>query len=87
VSKRIVVLEQNAFSQFASPFTRAFLTQTSQYICIVRTVNGMTLLKIVNYDYPLTIAKKIEAIIFPVDDTLLNFFDRVSQCASMLSFF
>jgi hypothetical protein len=38
-------------------------------------------LKIVNHDYPLTIPKN-EAIIFPADGTLLNFFVGVSQGAS-----
>jgi hypothetical protein len=38
-------------------FTRDFLTQTSQFVCIVLTVYGMTLLKIVNHDYPLAIPK------------------------------
>jgi hypothetical protein len=37
--------------------------------------------KIINHNYPLTIPK-IEAIIFPADGTLLNFFGRVSQGAS-----
>jgi hypothetical protein len=40
------------------------LTQTSQFVCIVRTVYGTTLRKIVNHDYPLTIA-----IVFPDDCT------------------
>jgi hypothetical protein len=29
------------------PFTRDFLTQTSQFVCILRTVYGTTLFKIV----------------------------------------
>jgi hypothetical protein len=55
VSWRIVEQEQNALSQFAPPFTCDFLTQTSQFVCIKSTVYGTTLLKIVNYHYPLTI--------------------------------
>jgi hypothetical protein len=54
VSWHIVVQEQNALSQFAPNF----LTQTSQFVCIVRTVYGTTLLKIVNYDYHLTFTKQ-----------------------------
>jgi hypothetical protein len=54
VSSRIAVQKQNALSQFVPPF----LTQTSQFVCIVRTVYGTTLLKIVNYDYHLTITKQ-----------------------------
>jgi hypothetical protein len=58
VSWRIVVQQQNTLRQFAPPFTRDFLTQTSQFVCIVRTVYGTTLLKIVNHDYPLNIPQK-----------------------------
>jgi hypothetical protein len=60
VSWRIVMQEQNALSQFAPPFTRDFLTQTSQFACIVRTVYGTTLFEIVNHNYPLTIPKKLK---------------------------
>jgi hypothetical protein len=73
VSWHIVVQEQNALSHFAPPFMLDFLMQTSQFVCIVCTVYGTTLLKIVNHDFPPTIPK-IEAIIFPTDGTLLNFF-------------
>jgi hypothetical protein len=62
-SWRIVVHEQNALSQYISPFTCDFLTQ----------IYGTTLLKIVNHDYSLTISKN-EAIIFPADGTVVNFF-------------
>jgi hypothetical protein len=81
VSWRIVEQEQNTLSQFATPFTRDFLTQTSQFVCIVRIVYGTTLLKIVNHNYPLTIQKN-EAIIFPADNTLLISSEGVSQGAS-----
>jgi hypothetical protein len=53
----IAVPEKNALSQFAPPFTRDFLVQASKFVCIVRTVFGTTLLKIINHDYPLTISK------------------------------
>jgi hypothetical protein len=46
VSWRIVVQGQNAMSQFALPFKCDFLTQTFQFVCIVHTVYGTTLLKI-----------------------------------------
>jgi hypothetical protein len=72
VSWRIVVQEQNALNQFAPPFMRDILTQTFQFVCIVRTVYGI-LLKIVNHDYSLTF-QKIETIIFPADGTPYNFF-------------
>jgi hypothetical protein len=81
VSWRIVVQGQNALSEFAPSFTRDFWTQTSQFVCIVRTVYGTSLLKLGNHDYPLTFLK-IEAIIFPADGTLLDFFGVVSQGAS-----
>jgi hypothetical protein len=55
--EHIVVQEQNALSQFIPPFTRDFLTKTSQFV-LVRTVHCAALLKIVNNDYPLTIPKK-----------------------------
>jgi hypothetical protein len=53
VSWRIVVQGQNALSQFAptTTLTRDILTQTSQFVCIVRTVYGTTFLKIIP-DYP-----------------------------------
>jgi hypothetical protein len=57
---RIVMQEQNALSQFAPPFTRGILTQTPQFVSIVCTVYGTTLLKIVNHDYPLTVQKKMK---------------------------
>jgi hypothetical protein len=60
VSWGIVVQEQNASSQFALTFLHDFLTQTTHFVCIVRTVYGPTLLKIVNHDYPLTIPKKLK---------------------------
>jgi hypothetical protein len=83
VSWRIVVQEQNALSQFAHHFTRDFLTQTSQFVCIVRTVYGTTLRNMVNHDYPLSIKITFfEAITFLADGTLLNFFKGVSQGAS-----
>jgi hypothetical protein len=41
-------------------FKRDFLTQTSQFVCIVRTVYGTILLKIVNQYYQLTIPKKLK---------------------------
>jgi hypothetical protein len=47
VSWRIVVQEQNSLSQFA-----LLLRVISQFFCIVCTVYGTTLLKIVNPDYP-----------------------------------
>jgi hypothetical protein len=37
------------------------------------SVYGTTLLKMVNHDYPY-LSQKIEAMIFPADGTLLNFF-------------
>jgi hypothetical protein len=50
-------------------FTRDFLRQTSQFVCIVRTVYGTTLLWIVNHDYPLTIPKDW---IFPSSSLLMT---------------
>jgi hypothetical protein len=55
VSWRIVMQEQNALSQFAPALKRNFWTQTSQFVCIVCTVYGKTLLKIVIHDFTLTI--------------------------------
>jgi hypothetical protein len=81
VSWTIVVREQNAMSQFAPPFTRDFLTQTSQFVFIVRTIYDTIFLKIVSHDYPLS--QTNEAIIFPADGTLLNFFGGVRQGASI----
>jgi hypothetical protein len=73
VSWRIVAQEQNALSQFAPHSTRDLLTQTSEFVCIVRTVYGTTLLKKVIMIIPWP-SQKIEAINFPVDGTLLKFF-------------
>jgi hypothetical protein len=60
VGWRIVLQEKSALSQFAPPLTHDFLTQTSQFVCIVRTVYGTILVKKVNHDNPKTIPKQLK---------------------------
>ena len=68
VSRRLVMQEQNASSQFSPPLSCNFLAQTPQFCCIICTIYRATLFKIISHDYPLS--QKTEAITFPAEETL-----------------
>ena len=74
VSRRIVLQEQNASSQFSSPLSCNFQAQTPQFCCILCTIYRATLFninKIMITPWP---SQKTEAFTFPAEETLLNLF-------------